>query len=153
MNFNKQPSVMAGVLLIGLGLVWWLNLWPLLLPGALLVGGAAAYVQRRKLGRTVEAVQVGMWGAGLALLFMLGFVFPGVLLLAGASVLARGREGQIDAAVQQLIGRFGRRSASRQAPVQQVQISTSYPAPVPPAQPHVQATPDRSVSTSDTTRL
>ena len=148
MNFNKQSSVVAGVFLIALGLVWWLNLWSLLLPGALLVGGAVAYTQRRQLGRTIEAVQVGLWGVGLALLFMLHFLWPGVLLLAGTSVLVRGREGRIDAAVQQLIGRFARRPAARPAPVQQVQISTSYPAPAQPQQ-----APDHSVTTGNTTRL
>jgi hypothetical protein len=152
MNFNKQPSVAAGVFLVVLGLVWWLNLWSLLLPGALLVGGAAAYMQRRQMGRLIEGVQVGIWGVGLALLFMLHFVWPGVLFLAGASFLARGRESRIDAAVQQLVARFNARRASRAVPTQQVQISTHYPAPIVPAQPQQPAGQERS-ATGDTTRL
>ena len=54
MNMNKQPSMAAGVFLIGLGVVWWLNLWALLLPAALLVGGVVAYQQRRRMGRTED---------------------------------------------------------------------------------------------------
>ena len=153
MNINKQPPVAVGVFLIALGLVWWLNLWGLLLPGALLAGGVVAYRQRRTMGRLAEGVQAGLWCVGLALLFMLHFVWPGVLFLAGASFLARGREGQIDAAVQQLGSRFGSRPAARPAsstPVQQVQISTVYPAPIAPQQPA--APVDRS-ATGDTTRL
>lgn len=149
MNFNKQPSVAAGAFLIGLGLVWWLNLWSLLLPGILLVGGVVAYQQRRSMGRTLEAVQVGMWGVGLALLFLLHFVWPGVLFLAGASILSRGRENQIDAAVQQLAGRMRGRVARRAAPVQQVPVVPIYQAPAQPQQPVAQ---ERS-ATGDTTRL
>ena len=62
MNFNKQPSMALGAFLIALGIVWWLHLWALLLPAALLIGGVVAYQQRRRIGRTVEAVQVGLWG-------------------------------------------------------------------------------------------
>ena len=149
MNFNKQPSIAAGVFLIGLGLVWWLNLWSLLLPGVLLVGGVVAYSQRRSMGRTLEAVQVGMWGVGLALLFLLHFVWPGVLFLAGASILSRGRDSQIDAAVQQLAGRVRGRVARRTTPVQQVPVVPIYPAPVQPQQPVAQ---ERS-ATGETTRL
>src|ERR1700712_4128083 len=120
MNFNKQPSVAVGAFLIALGVVWWLHLWALLLPGALLVGGVMAYQQRRRMGRTVEAVQVGLWGVGLALLFMLHFIWPGVLFLAGASVLLRGRETNIDAYVQNVITqtRQRRSPATRTTPPQ-----------------------------------
>jgi hypothetical protein len=109
-------------------------------------------MQRRQMGRLIEGVQVGIWGVGLALLFMLHFVWPGVLFLAGASFLARGRESRIDAAVQQLVARFNARRASRAVPTQQVQISTHYPAPIVPAQPQQPAGQERS-ATGDTTRL
>ena len=151
MKLNKQQPVAVGVFLIGLGLVWWLNLWWLLLPGALLAGAVVGYRQRRAVGRLAEAVQVGVWGVGLALLFLLHFVWPGILFLAGASFLARGREGQIEAAVQQMSTRFNRRTASRPVPVQQVQIGTSYPTPIAPVQPP--ATYERPATTGDTTRL
>jgi hypothetical protein len=153
MNLNKQPSVAVGAFLIGLGLVWWLQLWSLLLPAALLVGGVVAYQQRRRMGRTVEAVQVGLWGVGLALLFMLHFVWPGVVFLAGASVLMRGRETNADAYVQNALAQARRRrgSAARPTPSQPVEITTHQPAPIAlPPQPV--ASENRS-NTGETTRL
>jgi hypothetical protein len=152
MNFNKQPSVALGAFLIALGVVWWLNLWSLLLPAALLIGGIVAYQQRRRMGRTVEGVQVGLWGVGLALLFMLHFIWPGVLFLAGASVLMRGRETNVDAYVQNALAQARRRPATtaRPTPTQHVPITTSQPAPLSPAQP----TPvERTSNTGETTRL
>jgi hypothetical protein len=154
MNFNKQPSVAVGAFLIALGLVWWLHLWALLLPAALLVGGAVAYQQRRQIGRTVEAVQVGLWGVGLALLFMLHFIWPGVLFLAGASVLLRGRETNVDAYVQSAIAqvRQRRRPAARPMPSQHVPITTSQPAPITPTTPRPAET-EKPATTGETTRL
>ena len=154
MNLNKQSTYTAGVILIGLGVVALFHLWALIFPAALLAGGAVAYQQRRRMGRLNEAVQVGMWGVGLALLFALHFFWPGVLFLAGASVLSRGREDRIDAYVQRLITQFGQRgrAAARPTPTQQVPITSSYPQPLSPAaQPHVEV--ERSVSTGETTRL
>ena len=151
MNLNKQPTVAMGVFLIGLGLVWWLNLWSLLLPAALIVGGVVAYQQRRRLGRTIEAVQVGLWGVGLALLFLVGFVWPGILFLAGASVLIRGREDRVDLYVQQAAARLRRpRTAAHAVPAQRVEITTSQPAPIAPAQPAARET---RPTTGETTRL
>ncbi|HEU5102377.1 MAG TPA: hypothetical protein VFU22_25315 [Roseiflexaceae bacterium] len=152
MNFNRQPSVALGAFLIGLGLVWWLNLWSLLLPAALLVGGIVAYQQRRRMGRTVEAVHAGLWGGGLALLFMLGFVWPGVLFLAGASLLMRGRETNVDAYVQSALAqaRSRRPVATRSAPAQRVEITTT-PVPLPQAQPR--PTVNETSNTGETTRL
>ena len=153
MNLNKQPSVALGAFLIGLGLIWWLNLWSLLLPAALLIGGVVAYQQRRRMGRTVEGVQVGLWGVGLALLFMLHFIWPGVLFLAGASVLVRGRETNLDAYVQNALAQARRRpSAARPTPTQHVPITTSQPAPLSPAQPQPAAS-ERKSNTGETTRL
>jgi hypothetical protein len=152
MNINRQSSVALGAFLIALGIVWWLNLWSLLLPAALLVGGAVAYQQRRRMGRTVEAVQVGLWGVGLALLFMLHFIWPGVLFLAGASVLMRGRETNADAYVQNALAQLRRRrAAARPTPTQHVPIATSQPAPLTPAQ-RPTVNEGRS-NTGETTRL
>ena len=152
MNFNKQPSVALGAFLIGLGVVWWLHLWSLLLPAALLVGGVMAYQQRRRMGRTVEGIQVGLWGVGLALLFMLHFIWPGVLFLAGASVLVRGRENNVDTYVQNAIAQARRRpAAARPTPTQHVPITTSQPAPLPQAQPR--PTVSEKSNTGETTRL
>ena len=153
MNFNKQPSMALGAFLIGLGIVWWLHLWALLLPAALLIGGVVAYQQRRRIGRTVEAVQVGLWGVGLALLFMLHFIWPGVLFLAGASVLVRGRETNVDAYVQNALAQARRRRTSAPAsPTQHVPITTSQPAPLTQSQPQPVAS-ERKSSTGETTRL
>ena len=154
MNINKQPSVALGAFLIALGIVWWLNLWSLLLPAALLVGGAVAYQQRRRMGRTVEAVQVGLWGVGLALLFMLHFVWPGVLFLAGASVLLRGRETNADTYVQNVLAQARRRrpTATRPTPTQHVEITTTSPTPLPQPQPRPAANQSSS-NTGETTRL
>ena len=154
MNLNRQPSVAVGVFLIALGLVWWLNMWSLLLPAALLAGGVVAYQQRRRMGRTVEGVQVGLWGIGLALLFMLHFVWPGVLFLAGASILMRGRETNVDAYVQNVVAQARRRSspAARPTPSLRVEITTHQPAPITPAQPRPTVS-ESSSSTGETTRL
>ena len=154
MNINKQSTVAAGAILIGLGIVVLFNLWSLIFPAALLVGGVVAYQQRRATGRLNEAVQVGMWGVGLALLFVLHFFWPGVLFLAGASVLARGREDRIDAYVQRLSTQFGPRArpAARPTPTQSVPITSSYPQPLPPiTQPQAEA--ERIPTTGETTRL
>jgi hypothetical protein len=151
-NFNKQPSAALGAFLIGLGVVWWLNLWSLLLPAALLIGGAVAYQQRRRMGRTVEGVQVGLWGIGLALLFMLHFIWPGVLFLAGASVLVRGRETNVDAYVQNALSQARRRPAAIRTPTQHVPITTSQPAPLSPPQPQPSVS-ERKMNTGETTRL
>jgi len=130
MNINdKRQQLVLGGFLIGLGLVWWLNLWWLLVPAAVGAAGVAAYVQRRAMGRVVEAVQGGLWGVGLALLLLLGFVWPGLLFLAGASILARGREQEVDRRVQSLLGRLRRPNTALQpARSQQVPVTT-YPQP------------------------
>ncbi|HWQ14744.1 MAG TPA: hypothetical protein VNL77_18240 [Roseiflexaceae bacterium] len=135
LNIDKRQSTIVGAFLIVLGLVWWLNLWWLLWPGALAAAGVAAYVQRRGMGRTVEAVQGGLWGVGLALLFLAGFVWPGVLFLAGASILLRGREHQLDDRVQRVLGRARRQPgmAVQPVPTQQVPIATYQPPAEPPA--------------------
>ncbi len=154
MNLNKQSTVAAGVILMSLGVVALFNLWSLIFPAALLVGGVVAYQQRRRMGRMNEAVQVGMWGVGLALLFLLHFFWPGVLFLAGASVLARGREDRIDAYAQRLITQFSQRSrpAARPTPTQHVPITSSYPQPLAPA-PQQRTEAENSPTTGETTRL
>src|SRR5262245_28648898 len=126
MNPNKQQTAALGAFLIGLGLVMWLNLWWLIAPGALIAAGVLAYRQRRLIGRPVEAVQALVWCFGLALLFVTGF-WIGVLFLAGLSLLLRGRELSVDAAIQQALQSRGRRNVSRANPVQQVPITTQPP--------------------------
>jgi hypothetical protein len=140
MNPNKRQSAAIAIFLIGLGLVIWLNLWWLLWPGALVAGGVLAYRERRRLGRTAEAVQVGLWCFGLAVVVLLHF-WPGVLLLAGTSLLLRGREAQVDDTIQRMVAQARSRRAtqrpitSQQVPIttQQVPITTQQPQAAPPA--------------------
>ena len=116
MNLNQQQTRYAGIALITLAVVIIFNLWGLI-PVALLAGGGAMIYQReRSMGRTNSAVQAGLWGLGLALLYMLDFVLPGVLLLAGASLLLRGKEDQADARVQRVLSRMPRRRIAPVAP-------------------------------------
>ncbi|MBC8161982.1 MAG: hypothetical protein H7Z42_12265 [Roseiflexaceae bacterium] len=135
---NKQQNVLLGAALVALGLIWWLNLSWLVWPAALIGLGAVAYQQRRQLGDTVAAVQAGLWLVGLGLLFLLNFVFPGVLFLAGASILARGREQRIDDRVQRMLGNLRNGNLRPNLPSQHVPV-TSEP------------THDRAAS--ETTRL
>jgi hypothetical protein len=150
MSSNKQQSALIGGLLIALGLVWWLNLWHLLLPAALVAAGVIAYRQRRAMGRPIEAVQAGLWCFGLGLLFLVGLIWPGVLLLAGVSILLRGRELQVDDHLQLLFTqmRSRRRVSAHPVTTQQVPITTvQIPAPPTP-----QFTAPTS-STGETTQL
>jgi hypothetical protein len=155
MHINKRQSTMLGASLIAVGLVWWLHLGWLILPGILAVGGFMAYQQRRQMGRVAEAVQIGLWGVGLALLFLLHFSLAGILLLAGASILLRGREDQADGYVQNAIAQFGRRSnrTARSVPTQHVPIATQQQpsAPLTPANPRPSNVETPAVG--ETTRL
>jgi hypothetical protein len=145
MNLNTRQPAALGAVLIVFGLVIWLNLWWLVAPGALIAAGVLAYRQRRLIGRPVEAVQALLWCFGLAVLFLTHF-WIGVLFLAGLSLLLRGRELTVDAAIQQALQRRSQRSVARTNPVQQVPITTQPPA-TPPA--NTYETP----TTGDTTRL
>ena len=121
---QNTRTVTLGAILIVFGLFWWLNLWWLTLPLALLAGGVAAYVQRRAMGRTAEAVQMLVWGAGLSGLLLLHFVWPGIVLLAGASLLLRGREHRADETIQTL-ARRARRARIRPRPAIAPMITTA----------------------------
>jgi hypothetical protein len=117
LNTNRSTIVM-GTFLIGLGLVWWLDLWWLLLPVAMIVAGGVGYLQRRSAGRANEALHIAIWGVGMGLMLLLNFLWPGVLFVAGASILLRGREAEVEATVRRAItrvrgGRANRSSAER----------------------------------------
>jgi hypothetical protein len=124
MNNNKRQTAIAGIFLIGLGLVWWLDLWFLLLPGALAAAGVVGYLQRRAAGRQDEALHIALWGLGLAVLFLTNFLFPGILFLAGASVLLRGREQQaidrVRSTAMRVRGRVRPSRAAEQVPIETV---------------------------------
>ena len=147
MNLTQQQARYAGFALIALGVVAVFDLW-WAIPLALLAGGGIAIYQRqRALGRTGEAVQALLWGVGLAVLLLLGTVFPGVLLLGGASLLLRGREAQADARVQAVAARFARRRAPA--------VTAAPAAPQAPAarQPVTIVPATEQPATSETVRL
>lgn len=111
MNLNQQQARYAGIALIVLGVVAVFNLWGLI-PLALLAGGGyAIYRRQQALGRPNEAIQALLWGVGLAVLMALDAIWPGVLLLGGASLLLRGREAQAEQRVAVLLGQVTRRRA------------------------------------------
>lgn len=121
---NRQQNVVVGAFLIGLALVWWLHLGWLVWPGVLAAAGVVAYNQRRKAGRVTEAVQAGLWLLGLSLVFLLHVVFPGIVLLIGASILIRGREQQVDDQIQQLVQNATKpRSTGHSLPTQHVPVT------------------------------
>lgn len=142
MNLTSRQPAVLGIALIVLGLVVWLNLWWMIVPGALIAVGVLGYQQRRKLGNVAEAVQVGLWCFGFAALYLTGF-WIGILFLAGASLLLRGREQTIDIAVQQALQPRARRASP---PVQQVPIN-QQPASTP------NVTIYEAPNTNETTRL
>ena len=131
MNLNAQQTRIAGFALIAFAVVMILDLW-WLLPVAMLGGaGVAIYRRERSIGQINSAVQGGLWGLGLAVLYVLGAIFPGVLLLGGASLLLRGNEAKVDAKVQEIIERRrARRSfqaSSVTPPVAQPPVTVEQP--------------------------
>lgn len=123
MNTNRQQSVTIGAALIALGILWWFNLWWLVLPAALVAGGVFGYIQRRNLGRQDEAFQAALWGAGLGVLFLIGF-WPGILFLIGASLLLRGREFEAETRVREVVARVRQGRSTRPIPTQHVPVVT-----------------------------
>src|SRR3954469_19092595 len=124
MNPNKRQSAAIGIFLIRLGLMTWFHLWSLLWPRALAAAGVLAYRERRRIGRPIEAVQAALWCIGLSALLLLALVWPGVVFPAGASLLIRGRETEVDAAIQRTVAQTrSRRAAQRPIAAQQVPIS------------------------------
>jgi hypothetical protein len=148
-NLTQQQARYAGFALIALGAVAVFDLW-WAIPIALLAGGGVAIYQRqRAIGRTGEAVQALLWGVGLAVLLLVGFIFPGVLLLGGASLLLRGREAQADARVQAVAARFAR----RRAPAVTAAPSAPQAPAARPAQPVTIVDTTEQPATSETVRL
>lgn len=146
MNLTQQQARYAGIALIALGVVAIFNLW-WAIPLALLAGGGIAIYQRqRALGRTGEAVQALLWGVGLAVLLLFSSIFPGVLLLGGASLLLRGREAQADAYVQGVIARFARRRTPATPSATQAPVAR-------PAQPVTIVDTTEQPATNETVRL
>lgn len=115
-NLNSKQTRIAGIALIVLGVVAVFHLWWLIPSALLAAGGVVIYRRQKALGRTGEAVQGALWGIGLAFLLLIGFVFPGVLLLGGASLLLRGREPEVEARAQRLLTAVTSRRRAPAAP-------------------------------------
>ena len=82
-------AIVVGVL-VALRMLW-------LVPPMLLIGGGVVYYRYQKiLGRTDRAVYGALWGVGLGLAMLLGVLFPALFVLAGATMLLRGREARVD---------------------------------------------------------
>ncbi|MCX7791284.1 MAG: hypothetical protein N2378_11640 [Chloroflexaceae bacterium] len=118
-----RQARITGIVLIVLGIVAVFKLWWLVPAALLTLGGVVIYQRQRAIGRVGEAVQALLWGAGLAVLLLADFIFPGVLILGGVSLLLRGRETDIDGRLQALVARF-RRAPAMKAP------QSAPPAPV-----------------------
>lgn len=130
MNLNQTQTRYAGIALIVLGVVAVFHLWWLIPSALLAAGGVAIYRRQRAIGRRGEALQALLWGVGLALLLMIDFVFPGVLLLGGISLLLRGREDKADERVQAAVARLTRRRTLAATPAQtQVTVVPAAEAP------------------------
>jgi hypothetical protein len=132
MNLNQRQARNAGIVLIALGVIAIFNLWWLIPSALLAAGGVVVYQRQKSLGRNGEAVQGALWGLGLAVLLLLDFIIPGVLLLGGASLLMRGREAQVEARVLGTVGRLSRRRtpAITAAPAPRTPAAPAQPAPV-----------------------
>ncbi len=148
LTLNRSHYV--GAALLALGIVVIFDLW-WAVPALILAGvGAYIYATRRKAGDRVAAVQGLLWLLGLALLFVFDFVFPGILFVAGGSLLARGREVRIDTAIVDTLARVGVRLDSRPTPPARTAA---------PVLPHAVETPQpqhddaREAVTGKTTRM
>ncbi len=166
MQTNRKTTVIIGMSLIVLGIVMAFGLWGLLPVLVLSVAGVYLYTERRRVGRIGAAVQSGLWLIGLAVLFLIEFVMPGIIILAGLSLLARGRETELDAQLVRLLAKLGVQVPGTQlahttptAPVQSVPtIAAQPPVPTPPATPVAPAPrptvqPDERATTGETIRL
>jgi hypothetical protein len=153
-NMSPQQQRHLGIALVVVGILAALRLW-WMLPVAILGGiGAYLYIERRKQGRIAAAVQSGLWLVGLALLLVLHLVFPGIFLLAGGSLLLRGREHEADRRVSGWLARVGIHvgpagAADPHAQAPLAPVGQTPQAQQPDAQPEQQHVPN----TGETTRL
>lgn len=147
-----------GIGLIILGVFAALQLWWLLPPLILAGVGAYLYTERRREGRIVAAVQSGLWLFGMAVLFLFHFIIPGILVLAGASLLIRGREQETDRKISNWLDSVGiHLDPSYSVPVTyntNVPITpvTQPPTVTPGQQPNV-SVQEHKPNTGETTRL
>jgi hypothetical protein len=153
-KMNPQQQRHLGIALLVVGILIALRLW-WMLPAAILGGiGAYLYIERRKQGRVAAAVQSGLWLVGLSLLLVLDLVFPGIFLLAGGSLLLRGREHEADRRVSGWLSRVGIHVGAVGAGDPHAQAPLAPAAQTPQAQqPDAQAEQVNVPNTGETTRL
>lgn len=153
-NMSPQQQRHLGIALVVVGILAVLRLW-WMLPVAILAGiGVYLYIERRKQGRVAAAVQSGLWLVGLALLLLLHLIFPGIFLLAGGSLLLRGREHTADQRVSGWLGRIGIHVGPVGAGDPHAQAPLAPVAQTPQAQqPDAQLEQPNVPNTGETTRL
>ncbi len=85
----RADQIAGGVFLIGLGLMFTgvIDFWP----GILFVLGASSLARGMAEGREWDTS--GLWLIGLGLVFLLGFSWPLLLILIGASMLVGRNQG------------------------------------------------------------
>jgi hypothetical protein len=137
-NINQKQARFAGIALIILGVVAIFDLWGLLPVALLAAGGIYIYRRQHSIGRVNEAVQALLWGTGLAFLLLIDALFPGVLLLGGASLLLRGNEIKADERVQRLLTQvrsYRRKPAAPVVPAAQTSTPDNSPVVIEDEQP------------------
>ena len=82
---QRADQIGGGVFLIGLGLLFAgvVSFWP----GILLVIGAATIASGIAEGQSWSKVTGGLWMIGIGLIFLVGFSWPLILIIIGASML------------------------------------------------------------------
>lgn len=88
---RSADSLGAGILLIGMGLLFMIRGGGLFFPWVLAVIGLAGIPAALRAGRTWAAWHRVFWLIGLAILFATHLFWPGILVLVGASMLLRAR--------------------------------------------------------------
>ncbi|NJP05038.1 MAG: ABC transporter ATP-binding protein [Chloroflexaceae bacterium] len=153
---EKRPqSFYLGIFLIVFAIMilfklWWiLALAPII---ALSAVGAFVYHYQRQQGHIARAVQSGLWLIGIAILLVIKAFGVGLLLLAGTSLLLRGREEQVDAAVQQFIRQLRQRIGLETAPASPIAYQAAAPSASPATEPAAPASTDEP-HTGPTRRL
>jgi hypothetical protein len=129
--FNQRQVRYVGIGLIVCGVLAALQLGRLLPIVGLWTLGISLYSFRRQEGRIAAAINSGMWLIGLGFLLLWHTVFfPGVLLLAGLSLLLRGNEWAVDKQIQALLAQvYNRLSCFRHTQKHSLSKGSSFSCP------------------------
>lgn len=130
LNLDSKATRYVGFSLVIAGFFALVGMWWMLPVVILASVGGYVYTERRKEGRIAAAVQSGLWLIGLAVLWLFSAIIfpPGILVLAGASLLIRGHEPKVDERVREFLAKIGIKlapAATTPAPV----VAASQPAP------------------------